>query len=64
MDHRSPAPRMWRMYLQTLLPDATPESGVLASPRPIRRRMRDRRLRRDRVRLAQPRRSPLSLGRH
>jgi hypothetical protein len=52
MEHRSPRPRMWRMYVQALLPDATRESGLLASPRPIRRRRRDRRLRRDRVRLA------------
>jgi hypothetical protein len=52
MERRSQSPRMWRMYVQTLVPDATREPGLLASPRPIRRRMRDRRLRRDRARLA------------
>jgi|1185.fasta_scaffold182484_2 hypothetical protein len=52
MDRRSQSPRMWRMYVQTLVPDATSEPGQLAAPRPIHRRVRDRRLRRERVRLA------------
>ena len=51
MDHRSaPRPHMWRMYVQTLLPDTTIEPGLVAAPHPVRRRIGDRRRQIDRVR--------------
>jgi hypothetical protein len=51
MDPRSaPRPHMWRLYITTLLPDATAEPLSLSAPHPVRRRTRDRRRQIDRVR--------------
>ena len=59
MDHRpAPRPHMWRMYVQTLLPDATQEPAPLAAPHRERRCARDRRQRRDRARRAVRRAAP------
>jgi hypothetical protein len=49
-DRPAARPHMWRMYVQTLLPDATREAHVVSAPHPVRRRIRDRRQRIDRVR--------------
>jgi hypothetical protein len=54
---RPPAPRphMWRMYIRTLLPDATAEPLPLAAPQSERRRTLPRRRGVDRVgRLRRP----------
>jgi hypothetical protein len=55
MGHRTaPRPHMWRVYVQTLLPDVTSEPVCAAAARPARRRTREQRLRRDRAQPAHP----------